>query len=70
MKVIAISSVFDNTDVPEFVLDYVVYHEFIHLTTGRTPFGKKHGPDFKHEERKYPELKEAEAWLKRLCLYL
>jgi len=70
MKVIAISSVFDNESIPEFVLDYVVYHEFIHLMTGYKPFGRKHGPEFKAEERKYPEQKEADAWLKRLCLYL
>ena len=69
MKVIAISSVFDNDSIPEFVLDYVVYHEYVHLMTGYKPFGKKHGTEFKNEERKYPQQKEADAWLKRLCMY-
>ena len=70
MKVIALSSIFDNEDIPEFVLDYVVYHEFIHLMTGYKPFGKKHGSEFKEEEDKYPEKEEVYAWLKRMCLYL
>jgi hypothetical protein len=70
MKVIAISSVFDNAMIPEFVLDYVVYHEFLHIMAGFDPFGKRHGPDFLKEERKFPRREEAEDWLKKLRLYL
>ena len=70
MKVIAISSVFDNKLIPEFVLDYVVYHEFLHIMVGFNLFGRRHGPDFLKEEGKYPKREEAEEWLKRLCLYL
>lgn len=70
MKVIAISSVFDNEAIPEFVMDYVVYHEFLHIMAGFNPFGRKHGPEFKAEERKYPRRDEAEQWLKKLRFYL
>lgn len=70
MKVVAISSVFDNDMIPEFVLDYVMHHELVHITTGFNPFGRKHGPDFRKEERKFPQWKEAEEWLRKLCLYL
>ena len=69
MKVIAISSVFDNESNPEFVLDYVVYHEYVHLMMKYRPFRKKYDLEFKNEESKYPQQKEADAWLKRFCLY-
>lgn len=70
MKVIAISSIFDNDMIPEFVLDYVVYHEFLHVMSGFDPAGRKHGPEFNRKESLYPKQKEAEEWMKRLCLYL
>ena len=69
MKVIAISSVFDSELIPEFVLDYVVYHEALHVMAGFEPFRKKHGAEFQKNEGKHPQSEEAEAWLKKLCLY-
>ena len=69
MKVVAISSIFDTQTIPEFVLDYVLYHEFIHIEAGFNPFGRKHGPEFAARERLYPKYDEAEEWLKRLSLY-
>jgi predicted metal-dependent hydrolase len=70
MKVIAISSIFDTETIPEFVLDYVVYHEMLHMMRGFDPFGKLHDAEFQKEERKYPLMKESEEWLKRLRLHL
>jgi len=69
MKVIAISSVFDTEMIPEFVLDYVVYHEFLHIQAGFDPFGRKHTEDFVSQEKKFPKIEEAEDWIKKLCLY-
>ena len=70
MKVIAVSSIFDDPNIPLFVSDYVLYHELIHMAKGFDPFGQRHGPDFHVLERLYPRRKEAEEWLKRLRLYL
>lgn len=70
MKVLAISSVFDNEEIPEFVLDYVLYHEYVHMTQGLIFFGKEHDEDFIELERLHPRSKEAEDWLNKLCLYL
>jgi len=70
MKVIAVSSVFDNEMIPEFVLDYVVYHEYLHIAVGFDPFGRNHSQDFVDEEKKYPKREEAEEWVKSLCLYM
>lgn len=68
MKVIAISSVFDDPEVPEYVLDYVVYHEMLHLKNGLDPDSPKHGPEFRSQEREFPRWQEAEAWLRKIAL--
>jgi len=70
MKVIAISSVFDTKEIPQFVSDFILYHEIIHLNKGFDPFNQKHDTDFRELERLYPRREEAEGWLKRLRLYL
>ncbi|MDR0309206.1 MAG: DUF45 domain-containing protein [Candidatus Methanoplasma sp.] len=70
MKVITISSVLDSDMIPDFVLDYCLYHELCHLMIGFDPSAKKHGEKFRELEAKHPQKDEAEEWLKRLCLYL
>lgn len=70
MKVIAISSVFDSEEIPEFVLDYVVYHEYLHASRGLKVFGRPHDMDFRKDVTKFPRHREAEDWLNRLCLYV
>jgi predicted metal-dependent hydrolase len=70
MKVVSISSVLDTDMIPDFVLDYCLYHELCHVMIGFDPSAKRHGEDFLGMEAKYPKKVEAEEWLKRLCLYL
>ena len=70
MKVIIISSLFDSPAFPEFVTDYVLYHELIHMSKGFDPFGQRHGTDFRDLEQLFPMHKEAEECLKRLRLYM
>jgi predicted metal-dependent hydrolase len=70
MKVISISNVFDSDMIPEFVLDYCLYHELCHIMIGFDPISKRHGAEFVELESKFPQQKEAEEWLKRLCMYL
>lgn len=68
---IVISRVLDDPDVPEFVLDYVVYHELLHIAhppvmgTGNKRI--VHHKTFRQAEARYPQRKEAEAWLTRLA---
>ena len=64
-----ISSVLDMDMIPDFVLDYCVYHELCHLMIGFDPMAKRHGEEFSKLEAKFPNKDEAEKWLKRLCLY-
>ena len=70
MKVITISSVLDTDMIPDFVLDYVLYHELCHILIGFDPTARSHGEHFSKLEDKYPKKDEAREWLKRLCLYL
>jgi hypothetical protein len=70
MKVIMISSVFDTPSIPQFVTDYVLYHELIHMERGFDPFEQRHSMDFSAQENLYPMCEEAKAWLKKLRLYL
>ena len=70
MRVIAISSVFDTEAIPEFVLDFIVYHEMLHMMRGFDPLGKLHDAEFQADESKYPMKTESEEWLRRLKLYL
>jgi hypothetical protein len=70
-KCIVISQVLDDPRVPEFVLDYVVYHEVLHIIHPvRMGSGSKrrvHTAAFRRDERKFPQWKEGEAWIKKLA---
>jgi hypothetical protein len=70
MKVIMISSALDTEMIPDFVLDYCLYHELCHIIIGFDPSAKMHGEQFSSLEAKYPKIDEAKEWLKRLCLYM
>jgi len=64
MRVVAVSSALDSSTVPEFVLDFVVYHEALHLAQGYRPGQRVHDRTFKEDERKFPRYAEAERYLK------
>jgi hypothetical protein len=66
MRVVTVSCAMDSPDVPENVLDYVVYHEILHLRQGYRPFQRSHDTDFKDMEKKYPGRKECDAFLRKL----
>ncbi|MGB0652572.1 MAG: hypothetical protein ACPGQL_05180 [Thermoplasmatota archaeon] len=71
--VIVLSRVLDDPKVPEFVLDYVVYHELLHIVhppepgQGGTGRRRVHTPAFKEAEVRFPQAAEAERWLSRLA---
>ena len=66
-RIVVISSVFDDPNVPEELLDYVVFHECLHLRQGYRPFNRRpHDAEFQRQERLYPEHEEMERKLKTL----
>ena len=66
---IIISRIFDHPAVPRYVLDYILYHEMLHLKHPVKLRGSRrciHGPEFQAEERHFPQLQEAKQFLKTL----
>jgi len=66
---VIISSALDQAHVPEYVVDYVMYHELLHKELGGEFDGDRHRvhtPAFREAERRFPRQAEAEAWLARM----
>ncbi len=66
---IIISRVFDHFAVPRYVLEYIVYHEMLHLKHPVKLRGSRrcvHSAEFQADERLFPKMNEANAFLKRL----
>jgi SprT-like family len=66
---IVVSRIFDHPLVPRLALEYIVYHEMLHLKHPVKLRGSRrcvHGPEFQAEEKLFPELEKAKEFLKRL----
>ena len=66
---IIISRIFDHFAVPAYVLEYIVYHEMLHLKHPVRLRGSRrcvHSSEFQAEEKLFPRVAEANAFLKRL----
>jgi hypothetical protein len=66
---IVVSRVFDHPRVPRFAVDYIVYHEMLHLKHPVRLRGSRrcvHPPAFQEEEKMFAELAAAKEFLKRL----
>ncbi len=66
---IVVSRVFDRPGTPRFAIEYLLYHEMLHLKHPvRVRAGRRcvHSREFQAEERLFPELEQAREFLKRL----
>lgn len=66
---IVISRLLDDARIPEFVVEYVLFHEMLHLkhpVTYRERRRCVHSAEFRRDERRYPRFEQANAFLKRL----
>jgi hypothetical protein len=66
---IIISRIFDKEETPELALEYVMFHEMLHLRFPVDHNGARrrvHTREFREAEKKFPRLKEAKEILKRL----
>ncbi len=64
---IVVSLVFDRADTPRYAIEYLMYHEMLHLKHPvRMKAGRRcvHSREFQAEERLFPELEEAKAYLR------
>ena len=66
---IVISRIFDRPNTPRFAIEYLLFHEMLHLKHPVKVRGGRrcvHGREFQADERGFPELKQAKEFLKQL----
>ena len=66
---IVVSRVFDRPSSPRYAIEYLLYHEMLHLKHPVRTRGTRrcvHSAAFKAEEAGFPQLAEALAFIKRL----
>lgn len=68
-NMIIISRIFDDPRSPRLALEYVMYHEMLHLHYPVEHCGSRrcvHTAEFKAHEKLFPQFREAKALLKKL----
>lgn len=68
LDIICISRWLDRAAVPQYVLDYVMYHEMLHIVVpAKFENGRRvvHTPEFKRREREYGRYEDALRWIRR-----
>ncbi|MGH9604634.1 MAG: M48 family peptidase [Terracidiphilus sp.] len=66
---IVVSRVFDRPSSPRYAIEYLLYHEMLHLKHPVRMRGLRrcvHSREFKAEEARFPQLEEALAFIQRL----
>ena len=66
---IVVSRIFDRPETPRYAIEYLLYHEMLHLKHPvRVKAGRRcvHSREFQAEERLFPQLEEAREFLKTL----
>ena len=66
---IVVSRIFDHPRVPRYAVEYLLYHEMLHLKHPVKLRGSRrcvHSAEFQAEEKLFPDLERAKAFLKQL----
>jgi predicted metal-dependent hydrolase len=66
---IVVSRVFDRPETPRYAVEYLVFHEMLHLKHPvRMRGGRRcvHSREFQQEEKMFPQLEKVKEFLKRL----
>jgi hypothetical protein len=66
---ITISKTLDSPEVPEWFVEYIMFHEILHIKhPARIINGRRyyHTPAFRAEEKSYPRYEQAQEWLDRV----
>ena len=67
-ETITISKTLDSREVPEWLTEYIMYHEMLHIKhPARLMNGRRyyHTGAFRSDERRFPHYDEAQRWLER-----
>ena len=68
---IVVSRIFDHPRVPRYAVEYIVYHEMLHLKHPVRLRGSRrcvHSAEFQAEEKLFPQLDEVKRFLRTSCL--
>ncbi len=66
---IVVSRIFDHPRVPRYAVEYIVYHEMLHLKHPVKLRGSRrcvHSREFQAEEKLFPQLEQAKKFLRQL----
>lgn len=69
-ETIVISKTLDSRDVPRWFVEYILYHEMLHIKhPARIIDGRRyyHTNAFRADERRFPRYEEAQLWLERIA---
>jgi hypothetical protein len=69
-ETITISKTLDSPDVPEWFVEFILYHEMLHIKhPARLMNGRRyyHTGAFRVEERRFPRYEQAQRWLERVA---
>ena len=67
-QTVVVSKSLDSADVPRYVLEYILYHEMLHIhhpTVHHNGRRYNHTPAFRRDEEKFEYFHEAERWIER-----
>lgn len=67
-KTIVVSKSLDSEDVPKFVVEYIVFHEMLHIkhpTVHHNGRRFNHTPAFRRDEEEFEHFDAAEKWIER-----
>ena len=65
---IVVSRSLDSADVPRFVVEYIVFHEMLHIhhpTVHHNGRRFNHTPVFRRDEKKFKHYRDAELWIEQ-----
>jgi hypothetical protein len=65
-EAIIISKTLDRSNVPQYVVEFVLYHEMLHIkhpAIYRNGRRYTHTPDFRHDEVSFEFFEEADRWI-------
>ena len=71
LRIVAVNKALDSHVVPEYVVEFVVYHELLHCILGSAEFGSRrvhHTREFRKKEREFERHAEAQNLLTRMLV--
>lgn len=69
-RLIVVSNQLDDLNVPDFVVDFAVYSQYLKIVKGAEVFGFTTEVYTREEEKKFEKYRDAEKMLDKMSLYL